>query len=151
MASRHRQQLKERQIRYVTMCLTGMPEHLKTDRARAIACGWSEAVADCVGDQEEVKRLFAEIGEELRQRAVKRIVDGVEAQVADRNAALKRLWEIANMPKEDAGNTMHAQTNACIRYIEFVSGPGETNGKTKEGLPRAAWMDKQAGEDKKPN
>ena len=150
MASRYRQQLKERQLRYVTMCLTGMPEHLKTDRARAIACGWSEAVADTVGDQAEVRRLFAEIGEELRQRAVKRIVDGVEAQVADRNAALKRLWEIANMPKEQAGNTMHAQTQACIRYIEFVSGEGDTNGNTKEPLPRAAWMDKKS-DDKKPN
>jgi hypothetical protein len=54
------------------------------------------------------------------------------------------------MSKAEAGNTMHAQTNACIRFIEFTSGEGETNGNTKEKLPRAAWMDKQqeASEDK---
>jgi hypothetical protein len=143
MASRHRQQIKERQIRYVTMCLTGMPEHLKTDKARAMACGWSEGVADTVGDQAEVQRLFAELGAEMRRRAIDKIVDGVATQVADRDTALRRLWQIANMTKAEAGNTMHAQTNACIRYIEFTSGPHNTNGNTNEALPRAAWMDKK--------
>jgi hypothetical protein len=149
MASRHRQQLKERQIRYVTMCLTGIPEHLKTDKARAMACGWSEGVANNVGDHAEVQRLFAELGAEMRRRAIDKVVDGIVTQVADRDAALRRLWEIGNMTKAEAGGTMHAQTNAIIRFIEFTSGPGNTNGNTNEkDLPRAAWMDKKSD---KPN
>ncbi len=153
MASRHRKQLKERQIRYVTMCLTGKPEEwtdpqgqvhkLTTDRARAIACGWNPKVASTVGAQPEVIRLFEEIGKQLRDATAKEIVKGVQTQVMSRNEMLQRLAEIACMTKEEAGGTMHAQVTAACKYLDFTNGPGQTNGlsaASQAALPQAAWM-----------
>jgi hypothetical protein len=143
MAAHHRNRLKERQVRFVTMCITGMPAELKTDFARATACGWSKNQAQHVRDHPVVQQLFIEISTRLQNEAVDRIVDGVGAQVSTRQQALNRLWEIACMSKEEAGNTMHAQVQAVIKYLELTSGDGNTNGTTKGQLPRAAWMDKQ--------
>lgn len=123
------------------MCLTGKPENLKNDDERAKACGFRGRRGETLRAHPAVQDLFVRVARELRDEEIRQMSEPVEKYAAaSRAAALDRLWQIANLSKEQAGNTMHAQVHACVKYIEFTSGEGGEH-NSKLPLPRARWMD----------